>query len=61
MILFEDLVRVSQEDDFAEKIRRIVNCLVYNQDVSAFNPLDVAAARILLKDQEEFEAANKTK
>lgn len=47
-----------QEDDFAEKMRKIAELL---KGLSAYSPLEIAAARILLKDQEEFEAANKTK
>jgi hypothetical protein len=40
------------EDSFARRIQQIAQLLAYGQDTSSFDPLEVAAAKIYLKDQE---------
>lgn len=39
------------EDDFRVRIRHIAQLLAFEQDVSSYDPLEVVAARIYLKDQ----------
>jgi hypothetical protein len=41
-----------EDTTFARRIQQIAQLLAYEQDTSAFNPLEVAAAKIYLKDQE---------
>lgn len=48
------------EDSFARRIQQIAQLLAYEQDTSSFDPLEVAAAKIYLKDQkipEEIEVS----
>ena len=45
---------MTHEDiDFAKRIQRIASLLAFDQDVSGFDPLEVVAARIYLKDNKE--------
>jgi hypothetical protein len=52
-----------REDDFADTIREIVRALKEGKDLSSYSYYDVAAAKIILKDQTEFEkeASNASK
>lgn len=38
-------------NDFSDRIRRIAHLLLHEQDTSSFDPLEVEAAKIYLKDQ----------
>jgi hypothetical protein len=42
-------------DEFNIRIRRIAQLLSYEQDVSSYNSLEIAAAKLYLKDQENSE------
>jgi hypothetical protein len=44
------IVKTDNDQEYPVRIRRIMNILVHNGDVSQFHRYDVAAARILLKD-----------
>lgn len=41
------------DDGFRVRIRHIAQLLSFEQDVSSYDPYEVAAARIYLKDQEQ--------
>lgn len=44
-----------EDDGFRIRIRHIAQLLSFEQDVSSYDPFEVAAARIYLKDQEQSE------
>jgi hypothetical protein len=46
-------VKTTHDLEFRERIERIAVLLSFDQDVSGFDFLDVAAAQILLKDFED--------
>jgi hypothetical protein len=45
----------TEDTSFARRIQQIAQLLAYKQDTSSFDPLEVAAARMYLKDQETHE------
>jgi hypothetical protein len=49
----EGQVKTTQDLEFRDRVERIAILLSFDQDVSGFDFLDVAAARILLKDFED--------
>lgn len=43
-------VKTDNDQEYPIRIRRIMNVIAHDGDVSKFHPYDVVAAKILLKD-----------